>query len=83
MAKRKRPPSCRGGDRRFTVVVVGNDPNDSHAARSFEKAMASAQPDRGDRVTVYRTCAKSEAEARLPSNYRRKGAVVRAGRAKR
>lgn len=85
MAKRRRKgaPSCRSGEKRFTVVTVDGDPYDSHAARSFERAYALAQPDRGSSFQVWRTCAGDAGEARLPSNYKKKGALIRTGRAKR
>ena len=67
--RRARKLTCRKGDRRFTVVVVGNDDHDSHAGRSFEEAMERATPDRGSQVRVYVTCARDAGEARLPSNY--------------
>lgn len=57
--------SCKVGEKRFTVVRVNSDPHDTHAGRSFEQAMASAQPDRGAKIDVYVTCAKDAGAARL------------------
>lgn len=81
--RRKKAPSCRSGEKRFTVVQVDGDPYDSHAGRSFESAYALASPDRGSRIKVFRTCAADGGEARLPSNYLKRGVLVRTQRAKR
>lgn len=83
MARRRKAVRCSPGEKRFTVVTVNNDPYDSHAGRSFEQAYALAQPDPGSRIKVYRTCAGDGGEARLPSNYLKKGVLVRTQRAKR
>jgi hypothetical protein len=79
MAKRKskRPIKCNTADQRYTVVRVNGDAHDTHAGRSFEAAMRSAQPDRGAKIDVFRTCASDAGAARLPSNYRSKGVLVR------
>jgi len=68
--QRKARPKCRIGQKRFTVVVINRDSHDSYAARSFERALNLAQPNRGSRVDVYVTCAKDAGEARMPSVYR-------------
>lgn len=83
MARKRKGPRCSAGDKRFTVIQVGGDPSDSHAGRSFEAAYELANPDRGSKIKVYRTCAGDGGEARLPSNYLKKGVLVRSGRAKR
>ena len=83
MQKKARGLRCGTGDKRFTVVVVNGDQYDSHAARSFERAMALAQPDRGSRVDVYVTCARDGGEARMPYKYMANGKHVRAFRTKR
>jgi len=80
---RKRAVRCSAPDKRFTVLVVNGDPYDSHAGRSFESALSLANPDRGSRVEVWRTCASDAGAARLPSNYKKKGKKVRTFRAKR
>lgn len=74
MARRMR---CKRGEKRFTVLVVNNDPYDSHAGRSFESAMDLALPDRGDRVAVWSVCAGDVGAARLPSTYKKRGYVTR------
>jgi hypothetical protein len=73
--KRKRakaPIRCTGGAQRFTVIRVNGDTFDTHAGRSFEKAIKAAQPDRGATVEVFRTCAADAGAARL-----NKGVLVR------
>lgn len=84
MARRtKRAIRCRADQQRFTVVQVGPDPYDSHAGRSFEAAYALANPDRGSRIRVYRTCATDGGAARLPSTYKKYGVLVRSFKSKR
>ncbi len=61
----KRPIKCHVGQQRYTVVRVDGSNSDTHAGRSFESAMSSAQPDRGARVEVFRTCARDAGAARL------------------
>jgi len=56
---------CPAGQQRFTVIVVNDDPKDSHAGRSFAEAMDLALPDPGSRVDVWRTCAPDSGAARL------------------
>jgi hypothetical protein len=83
MARRKgRPIKCGGGDQRFTVVRVGGDNTDTHAGRSFESAMRSAQPDRGARIDVFRVCAGDAGEARLSAAHPRLRALVKTFRYK-
>lgn len=74
---------CRRGERRFTVIQVGGNPIDSHAARSFEHAYRQAQPSRGAQVKVYAVCATDAGAARLPQNYLRRGRLLSVRRAKR
>ncbi len=78
-----RKVTCKRGERRFTVLVVNGDPYDSHAARSFETALQSANPDRGSQIAVWAVCAPDAGAARLPSQYRRRGYVTRRFRSKR
>jgi hypothetical protein len=74
---RKHPLHCPTGSKRFTVIQVGTSDVDSHAGRSFEQALELAMPDRGNRLSVYVTCARSGSEARLPANYLSRGKLVR------
>ena len=80
---RKRKIACQVGERRFTVVVVGSDPYDSHAAKSFQRALELAMPDRGSRLTVWSVCASEAGSARLPSTYKKRGYVTQRKRHKR
>lgn len=57
--------SCKVGEKRFNVVRVNGDSSDTHAGRSFQQAMASAQPDRGSKVDVFIVCARDAGAARL------------------
>lgn len=79
---RKHPLRCPVGAKRFTVLRVNRDDTDSHAGRSFEAALRSAQPDRGSKVDVFVTCARDAGEARLPAVYK-KGKLIKTFRAKR
>jgi hypothetical protein len=81
--QRRARPSCKIGQKRFTVVVINHDPYDSHAARSFERAMESASPDRGAHIDVYVTCAADVGEARMPFNYKKSGVLTRSFRSKK
>jgi hypothetical protein len=82
MARRTRV-TCKRGQKRFTVLRVNHDDYDSHAGRSFEQAMRSAQPDRGSRIDVFVVCADDAGEARLPSAYKKRGRLSRSFRFKR
>jgi len=62
--------ACARGQKKFTVVRVGNDDHDTYSGRSFEESLSNANPDRGSKIHVYVTCAKDAGEARLPSNYK-------------
>lgn len=62
---RKNPLKCSIGTKRFTVIQVGSDIYDTHAGRSFEAALRSAQPDHGDRLRISVVCARDAGEARL------------------
>jgi len=62
---------------------VNGDDYGTHAARSFERAKRLANPDRGSRLDVFVTCARDAGEARLPSNYAKRGRRVRSSRVKR
>jgi hypothetical protein len=77
---RKHPLKCLPGEKRFTVLRVNGDNHDTHAGRSFEAALRSAQPDRGSKVDVFVTCAYNAGDARLQF---RKGKLVKSFRAKR
>lgn len=81
MAKRR--IRCKRGEKRFTVLQLNNDPYDSHAGRSFESALRSAQPDRGDHISVWSVCASDAGAARLPSTYKKRGYITRRFRFKR
>jgi len=83
MQRKAKGLSCGVGEKRWTVAVVNRDPADSHAGRSFQQAMAQAMPDRGAHVDVYVTCARDGGDARLPSNYSKRGKLVRSFRTKR
>lgn len=74
---------CKRGEKRFTVIQVNGDPYDTHAGRSFERALELAMPDRGSMLTVRTVCAPDGASARLPSTYRKRGRIVRRMRYKR
>jgi hypothetical protein len=82
MAKRKRLIKCSASEQRFTVLRVNGDAYDTHAGRSFEQALASAMPDRGARIDVFRTCARDAGAARLPSTYKSNGVLVKTFRYK-
>lgn len=58
----KRAIKCPVGSKRFIVVKVAGD---TYAGRSFEDAMDAAQPDRGNRVSVFATCADEVGSARM------------------
>lgn len=83
--KRKRakaPIRCTGGAQRFTVVRVDEDTRDTHAGRSFEQAIKAAQPDRGQKIEVFRTCATDAGAARLEYIHKSKSVLVRSFRYK-
>jgi hypothetical protein len=77
---RKHPLKCFPGEKRYTVLRVDGDDFDTHAGRNFEKALRLASPDRGSKVDVFVTCARSGAEARLSF---KRGKLVKTFRAKR
>lgn len=82
----KRTIACRGEEKRFTVLRVHGSVHDRpwqdvHAGRSFEEALAKAQPDRGQRLSVYATCARDVEEARHTAIER--GQLLRTMRVKR
>jgi hypothetical protein len=79
----KRSIRCGTGERRFTVIRVDGDPHDTHAARSFQAALAMANPDRGARLDILAVCASDEGAARLPSTYKKRGQLLRTIRYKR
>jgi hypothetical protein len=79
---RKHPLKCSPGEKRFTVLRVNGDDHDTHAGRSFEAALRSAQPDRGSKIDVFVACARDAGAARLPSAYKR-GKLIKSIRAKR
>jgi len=84
---RKHPLKCEVGTKRFTVIEVfgwnkGGAQVDTHAGRSFAAALKLAQPDRGSVLRVFVTCARDAGEARLPSNFRKQGKMVKAIRYK-
>lgn len=66
MTQKKRTIKCSGKEQRYTTIRINKDDRDIHAARSFEQAMDLANPDRGDLVEVFATCAQDVAEARMP-----------------
>ncbi len=74
---------CKIGERRFTVVRINRDDYDTHAGRSFERAMDAALPDRGAMVDVFSVCAPNAGAARLPSSYKKRGYKTRTFRFKR
>lgn len=74
LQRKVRALSCGVNERRFTVVRVNSDPSDVHAGRSFQQAMAAAQPDRGAKIEVFVVCAKDAGFARLKHN---RGVVTR------
>jgi hypothetical protein len=80
---RKHPLKCEVGTKRFTVIRVNGDHLDTHAGRSFEAALRLAQPDRGAKLDVFVVCARGAGEARLPSNFRKHGKLVKSIRYKR
>jgi hypothetical protein len=80
---RKHPLKCERGEKRFTVLRVDGDDRDTHAGRNFERALKLASPDRGSKVDVFVTCARDGAEARLASNFKSKGKLIKSFRAKR
>jgi hypothetical protein len=82
MTQRRRTIKCRVGEKRFTVVRVNGDPYDTHAGRSFEQAMSTATPDRGSTVEVFAVCGKDPGAVRLPSEYERRGQLLRTFKAK-
>lgn len=63
MAKRR--IKCAIGEKRFTVIRVNGDSSDTHAGRSFESALRLANPDRGNKIEVFATCAGDGGAARL------------------
>lgn len=80
---RKTTLKCPVGAKRFTVLRINQDDRDTFAARSYEAARAAANPDRGSRIDVFVTCARDAGEARLASNFKKVGRLVRTQRAKR
>jgi hypothetical protein len=85
---RKHPLKCEVGTKRFTVIEVfdirhGAASADTHAGRSFAAALKAAQPDRGSVLRVHVTCARDAGEARLPSNFRKHGKLIKSIRYKR
>lgn len=78
-----RKVKCLIGEKRFTVLRVNGDPYDTHAGRSFEQALRTASPDRGARIDVFSVCADDSGSARLPSTYKKRGALVKSFRFKR
>jgi len=77
MTQRRRTLKCRVNERRFTVVRVNGDPHDTHAGHSFEAAMRLATPDRGSTVEVFAVCGKDPGAVRLPSEYEKRGQLLR------
>lgn len=78
----KRSIRCSRSEQRYTVVRVNGDPYDTHAGRSFERAMDLALPDRGARVEVFAVCAADGASARQPHTYKKRGQLLRSFRYK-
>ena len=62
MLQQKRTIKCPIGSKRFIVLHVDGD---LYAGRSFETAMAAAQPDNGSHIPVFATCAREVGEARM------------------
>jgi hypothetical protein len=73
----RRTIKCGVGEKRFTVLRIDRSAYDTHAARSFERALALAQPNRGSTVDVFAVCASDAGAARLPSVYERRGELLR------
>lgn len=63
--RQRRARGCPPKTERWTVVVINRDRYDSHAARSFERALEMAAADRGDEVDVFLVCADDSETARL------------------
>ena len=61
----RRQTRCPAHKKRFTVVRVNSDKFDTHAHRSFERAMEMAMPDRGSLVEVFVVCDNDAGSARL------------------
>lgn len=74
--------SCKVGEKRMTVVRVNGDDYDTHSGRSFQQAMAAAQPDRGSKIDVFVVCSHDVGAARLPSEYKKRGTMTRSFRYK-
>lgn len=60
----KKPRTCPRKSRTFTVVQIGGDKTDAHAARTLTQARDLANPDVGDVMTIFKVCAKDAGEAR-------------------
>jgi hypothetical protein len=85
---RKHSLKCAVGTKRFTVIEIfdirgGAASADTYAGRSFAAALKAAQPDRGSVLRVHVTCAHDAGEARLPSNFRKNGKLIKSIRYKR
>ena len=73
----RRTIRCGPDERRFTVLRIDNAPYDTHAGRSFERALDLALPNRGSKIDVFAVCASDAGAARLPSVYERRGELLR------
>jgi hypothetical protein len=86
---RKHSLKCAVGSKRFTVIEVfgfnsrGAATADTYAGRNFEAALRAAQPDRGNVLRVSVVCARDAGEARLPSQIKKYGTIVKSIRYKR